>query len=193
MTLRTAPTRTLRWGPPTSAVTGPWSDRTIAWPETRTIGPDLHHGGYCYGLGVLRARARSTVWRPDHWALEGTDLRYGDELGRADAIVAYEVDGVELTTGPDGLPVPTGADGAPDGLETPATASGAPVEPALSSRAGTRTSREISRTPRAAPRPGWRDYSAPGHEQPRVHRGVHETRGRHGLTCDRWTGRAWGP
>ena len=31
--------------------------------------------------------------RRGHWAFEGTDLRYGDELGRDDTIVAYEVDG----------------------------------------------------------------------------------------------------
>ena len=68
------------------------------------------------------ARARYTVWRPDHWAFEGTDLHYGDELGRADAIVAYEVDGCELTTGATGSPSRPVADGAPDGLEILATA-----------------------------------------------------------------------
>jgi hypothetical protein len=103
-------------------VTGPWSDRRIAWPETRTIGLTFTHGGYSrYGLGVPAGSGAYTVWRPEHWAFEGTDLHYGDELGRADAIVAYEVDGVELTLR-DGLPVPTGADGAPDGLEILATA-----------------------------------------------------------------------
>lgn len=103
-------------------VTGPWSDRRIAWPETRTIGLTFTRGGYSrYGLGVPRGSGAYTVWRPEHWAFEGTDLRYGDELGRADAIVAYEVDGVELTLR-DGVPVPTGADGAPDGLEVLATA-----------------------------------------------------------------------
>ena len=39
----------------------------------------------------------------------------------ADAIVAYEVDGCELTLA-DGLPVPTHADGAPQTLEVLATA-----------------------------------------------------------------------
>ncbi len=60
--------------------------------------------------------------RPDHWVFAGTGLRDGDEFGGADAIVAYEVDGCELATGPDGLPVPTHADGAPEGLEILATA-----------------------------------------------------------------------
>jgi len=103
-------------------ITAPWSDRRIAWPETRTIGLTFTRGGYSrYGLGVPHGSGAYTVWRPDHWAFEGTDLRYGDELGRADSIVAYEVDGVELALR-DGLPVPTGDDGAPDGLEILATA-----------------------------------------------------------------------
>jgi len=62
------------------------------------------------------------VHRPDHWAFAGTDLRYGDALGLADAIVAYEVDACELTTGPDALPIPTHADGARDSLEVLGTA-----------------------------------------------------------------------
>jgi hypothetical protein len=104
-------------------LTGPWSDRRVGRPETSTIGLTFTRGGYSrYGLGVPRASGAYTVWRPEHWAFEGTDLRYGDALGLADAIVAYEVDGVELTTGEDGLPVPTHADGAPATLEVLATA-----------------------------------------------------------------------
>ena len=139
-------------------VTGPWSDRRIAWPETRTIGLTFTHGGYSrYGLGVPRGSGAYTVWRPEHWAFEGTDLHYGDELGHADAIVAYEVDGVELTTGADGLPAPTGADGAPDGLEVLATA------PARLWSQHEQPSRyahepgELENTAMAVFGPGWRD------------------------------------
>ena len=139
-------------------VTGPWSDRRIAWPETRTIGLTFTHGGYSrYGLGVPAGSGAYTVWRPEHWAFEGTDLRYGDELGRTDAIVAYEVDGVELTTGPDGLPLPTGADGAPDGLDILATA------PARLWSQHEQPSRyahepgELENTAMAVFGPGWRD------------------------------------
>jgi hypothetical protein len=104
-------------------LTGPWSDRRIGRPETSTIGLTFSRGGYSrYGLGVPRASGAYTVWRPDDWAFEGTDLRYGDALGLADTIVAYEVDGCELTTSPEGLPVPTHADGAPEGLRVLATA-----------------------------------------------------------------------
>ncbi len=103
-------------------LSGVWSDRRIGRPETSTTGLTFTRGGYSrYGLGVPRGSGSYTVWRPDHWAFAGTDLRYGDELGRADAIVAYEVDGCDLTLA-DGLPVPTGDDGAPDGLTVLATA-----------------------------------------------------------------------
>jgi hypothetical protein len=103
-------------------VTGPWSDRRIGWPEAQTIGLTFTRGGYSrYGLGVPRASGAFTVWRADHWALEGTELRYGDALGLADQIVAYEVDGCELEL-VDGLPAPTHADGAPESLEILATA-----------------------------------------------------------------------
>jgi hypothetical protein len=104
-------------------LSGLWSDRRIGRPETSTIGLTFTRGGYSrYGLGVPRASGAYTVCRPDHWAFEGTRLRYGDALGLADSIVAYEVDGCELTTGSDGLPTPTHKDGAPETLEVLATA-----------------------------------------------------------------------
>jgi len=103
-------------------LSGAWSDRRIGRPEPSTTGLTFTRGGYSrYGLGVPRGSGAYTVWRPEHWVFEGTDLRYGDELGRADAIVAYEVDGCDLTM-VDGLPVPTGDDGAPQGLTVLATA-----------------------------------------------------------------------
>jgi len=109
-------------GPDERLLTGPWSDRRIGRPETSTIGLTFTRGGYSrYGFGVPRSSGAYTVWRPDHWAFEGTGLRYGDALGLADAVVAYEVDGCELAI-EDGLPVPTHADGAPASLEVLATA-----------------------------------------------------------------------
>ena len=156
-------------------VTGPWSDRRIAWPETRTIGLTFTHGGYSrYGLGVPAGSGAYTVWRPEHWAFEGTDLRYGDELGRADAIVAYEVDGVELATGPRRPAGPDGSRRRARRARDPGHRPGAPLEPARAAepvRARARRAREHGdgglRTRLA--RPG-----ASRDEQPRVHRGVHE-------------------
>ncbi len=108
--------------PDARSVTAAWSDRRIGRAEYATTGLSFSRGGYSrYGLGVPRASGAYTVWRPDHWAFEGTGLRYGDALGLADAVVGYEVDGCELTI-EDGLPVPTHADGAPDSLEILATA-----------------------------------------------------------------------
>ncbi len=79
-------------------------------------------GGYSrYGNAVPRGTAGFTVWQPDHWALEGTGLQYGDTFGAADAIVAYEVDGCELQMRC-GVPIPTLGDGAPESLEILATA-----------------------------------------------------------------------
>jgi hypothetical protein len=139
-------------------LTGPWSDRRIANPETSTIGLTFTRGGYSrYGLGVPQGSGAYTVWRPEHWAFEGTDLRYGDELGRDDTIVAYEVDGCELATGPDGLPVPTHADGAPESLQILATA------PARLWKQDEQPSRyahepgELENTAMAVFGPGWRD------------------------------------
>jgi len=103
-------------------LTGAWADRRIGRPEHAMTGLSFSRGGYSrYGLGVPRASGAYTVWRPDHWAFEGTELRYGDALGLPDAIVGYEVDGCELGM-MDGLPVSTHMDGAPDTLEVLATA-----------------------------------------------------------------------
>jgi hypothetical protein len=104
-------------------LSGAWVDRRIGRPETSSLGLTFSRGGYSrYGLGVPRASGAYTVWRPDHWLFEGTDLAYGDALGLTDAIVGYEVDGCEMTTGPDGLPAPTHRDGAPDSLRILASA-----------------------------------------------------------------------
>jgi hypothetical protein len=104
-------------------VTSAWSDRRIGWPETRTIGATFTRGGYSrYGLGAAEASGGYTVHHPKHWVFEGTGLAAGQEFGAADSIVAYEVDGCAMTTGPDGLPVPTHVDGAPEGLQILATA-----------------------------------------------------------------------
>lgn len=104
-------------------LTSCWSDRRIGWPETRSIGLTFTRGGYSrYGLGAPEASGAYTVHRPEHWVFQGTGLGEGDTFGEADAIVAYEVDGCAMTTGPDGRPVPTHVDGAPETLEILATA-----------------------------------------------------------------------
>jgi hypothetical protein len=104
-------------------LTSCWSDRRIGRPETSTIGLTFSRGGYSkYGLGATDASGAYTVHRPDHWVFDGTELEAGREFGRTDVVVAYECDGCAFEGGPDGLPIPTGVDGAPDGLEILATA-----------------------------------------------------------------------
>jgi hypothetical protein len=103
-------------------LTGAWVDRRIGRPEFSTTGLSFSRGGYArYGLSTPRSSGGYTVWRPEHWAFEGTGLSYGDALGQAAEIVAYEVDGCELTT-EGGRPVPTRRDGAPETLEVLASA-----------------------------------------------------------------------
>ncbi len=99
-----------------------WSDPAVGRPETSTIGLTFTRGGYArIGRGTPRSSGAFTVYRPDHWAFEGTGLCYGDALGLGSYVVGYEVDGCAYTLH-HGLPVPTHEDGAPDDLTILATA-----------------------------------------------------------------------
>jgi len=103
-------------------LTSIWSDPQIGRPETRLTGLTFSRGGYHrIAGGVPRGAGGYTVWRPRHWLLDGTDLRYGDVLGGEHGVVGYECDGCAIAL-VDGLPVPTGEDGCPAGFEILATA-----------------------------------------------------------------------
>jgi hypothetical protein len=65
---------------------------------------------------VPRGSGGFTVYRPEHWAFEGTDLYYGDQLGANAKIFGYEVDGCDYTIR-GGLPYADGTDGAPKDME----------------------------------------------------------------------------
>jgi hypothetical protein len=105
-----------------SRLTSIWSDPRIGRPETSTIGLTFSRGGYArIGRGTPRSSGAFTVYRPDHWALAGTGLCYGDALGLGSYVVGYEVDGCAYTLH-EGLPVATHDDGAPDDLTIIATA-----------------------------------------------------------------------
>jgi hypothetical protein len=45
------------------------------------------------------------VYRPDHWLLEGTGLRYGDVLGADDGVVGYETVGTRIAFDDVNLPI----------------------------------------------------------------------------------------
>jgi hypothetical protein len=94
-----------------------WDLPQCGWPLVKTYG--LTGSGVIhamYGGAAPRASGGFTIYRPWHWSLEGSDLYYGDLLGgRPDCIAAYEIDGCDFTVR-EGLPYPTGNDGAPANL-----------------------------------------------------------------------------
>ncbi|WP_439632377.1 N,N-dimethylformamidase beta subunit family domain-containing protein [Shinella sp.] len=92
-------------------VTGAWELEPVNRPGALTFGVNALQGIYA-GLGRCAGGGSGgfTVYRPGHWALAGTGLGYGDQLGAASRIFGYEVDGLDYHV-EDGLPFPTGTDG----------------------------------------------------------------------------------
>ncbi len=93
-------------------LTGAWEDPQIHRPGAWTFGANASRGIYA-GLGLCAGRGTGgfTIYRPDHWSLANSHLGFGDVLGSQSRIFGYEVDGLDHTV-VDGLPVPTGTDGA---------------------------------------------------------------------------------
>jgi hypothetical protein len=89
-----------------------WEAGGVNRPAAQTWGIGGVHGVYAK-LGGFQPRASGgyTVYRPKHWALEGTDLYYGDLLGASSTLAGFEGDSV-LYTFEYGVPVPTGELGA---------------------------------------------------------------------------------
>jgi hypothetical protein len=91
-----------------SRLTSSWEDPTVGHPGVKTVGLNTIPGIYA-NIGALAGRHSGgfTVYRPQHWALEGTGLCYGDDFGSKAAIFGYEVDGLnyEIRLG---LPHPIG-------------------------------------------------------------------------------------
>lgn len=98
-------------------VTTCWEDPLIGWPGAQSLGLNGLWGVYAnFGTLVPRGSGGFTVYRPEHWALRGTGLYFGDVLGGDARIFGYEVDGLDYEIH-DGLPYPTGRDGAGDRIE----------------------------------------------------------------------------
>jgi hypothetical protein len=98
-------------------VTTFWSDHIVARPENHMTGVSFVRGGYHrIGRNVTNGLGGYTVYRPDHWLFDGTDVRYGDVLGNESTVVGYECDGCAFTV-VDGLPVPTFEDETPSTFE----------------------------------------------------------------------------
>lgn len=94
-----------------------WDAAALNRPGAKTFGLNASQGVYAgWGVCCPRSSGAFTVYRPEHWAFEGTDLYYGDELGRDARVFGYEVDGLDYII-KGGLPYPTYTDGAPEGIE----------------------------------------------------------------------------
>ena len=106
-----------------------WSHPMFGRPEAEITGLSFIFGGY-HRLGLCAARGQGgyTVYRPEHWALEGADLFWGDVFGDEVPLLGYENDGCAITFGDDGLPAPRAILGVPETLEIVAMAPAAFAE-----------------------------------------------------------------
>lgn len=82
----------------TDRMTSYWDHPQVGRPAAATLGLTGAAGVYA---GWSRCAAHGaggfTIYRPDHWALAGTGLGYGDVLGAEAKIFGYEVDGIDYT------------------------------------------------------------------------------------------------
>jgi hypothetical protein len=98
-------------------LTASWESGGVNWPGASTVGVNGCHGMYgSWGGFAPRGSRGFTVYRPEHWAFEGTDLRYADVFGAEAGIFGYEVDGLNYTF-ERGLPYPVADPGVPEGIE----------------------------------------------------------------------------
>ncbi|WP_374469974.1 N,N-dimethylformamidase beta subunit family domain-containing protein [Phenylobacterium sp.] len=95
-----------------------WSHPAFAKPEAEITGLSFVFAGYHrLGMCVARGQGGFTVYDDRHWALEGTDLFYGDLLGADLPLIGYESDGCRFQFGDDGLPRAIPTLGVPESLE----------------------------------------------------------------------------
>ena len=82
----------------TNRITSYWDHPRAARPAVATMGLTGSMGVYA---GWSRCAAHGsggfTVYRPEHWVMNGTGLGYGDVLGGASKVFGYEVDGIDYT------------------------------------------------------------------------------------------------
>jgi len=89
-----------------SRLTSYWDNPELGRPAAASMGLTGAMGVYA---GWSRCAAHGTggftIYRPQHWAMAGSGLGYGDVLGRNSTIFGYEVDGLDYTM-TQGLPYP---------------------------------------------------------------------------------------
>lgn len=98
-------------------LTSLWDDPKVGWKGAETLGLTSSYGTYA-GVGHIAPRHNGgfTVYRPEHWVFEYTQLCYGDQFGSEANIFGYEVDGLDYVLR-DGVPEPTYQDGAIKGTQ----------------------------------------------------------------------------
>lgn len=102
---------------PVAMRTGAFEGLAINQPPVTEFGGNATRGMYAgWGGSSIRGVGGFIVYRPRHWAFEGLDAYFGDVIGADTNVVSYEADGVDYTVR-NGLPYPTGSDGAPESLE----------------------------------------------------------------------------
>jgi len=90
-----------------------WGHHLVERTENQLTGVGFMWGGYHKSHGqFMDGPASYEVHRPDHWILEGTNLKQGDRFGGSQTVVGYECDGCEIEWR-DKLPFPTCNDGTP--------------------------------------------------------------------------------
>lgn len=95
-----------------------WSHPAFARPEAAITGLSFLYGGYHrLGLCVARGQGGYTVYDDRHWALEGSDLFYGDVIGGELPLIGYENDGCRIAFDARNLPVAVPSLGVPENLQ----------------------------------------------------------------------------
>jgi len=100
-----------------SRTAGSWEAPETGRPGAMTFGLNATRGLYAGWGGCAPRGVRGfPVYRPEHWAFDGTGLYYGDLLGAQGHAFGYEVDGLDYVIR-NGLPEPSETSGAPAGLK----------------------------------------------------------------------------
>lgn len=95
-----------------------WSHPALGRPEATITGLTFLYGGYHrLGLCVARGQGGYTIYDDRHWALEGSDLFYGDVLGGDVPLIGYENDGCLIGFDDRNLPVAVPTLGVPADLK----------------------------------------------------------------------------
>jgi hypothetical protein len=99
-----------------SRTSASWEAPEIGRPGASTFGLNATQGLYTGWGGCAPRGVRGfPIYRPEHWAFDGTGLCYGDLLGAEGHAFGYEVDGLDYVIR-GGLPEPSETSGAPSGL-----------------------------------------------------------------------------